>query len=167
VQISYSQEPKPLGTAGGLKLAEKKLRKYFVLIYGDSFLPLDYGKLGEFFLKSGRSGVIVVYDNRLCDTRVINNIQLGHEGRILKYRKDRLEPDLNYVEAGVMVFQKKITACIPANKVVSLEEEIFPLLIKKRELCGYVSHEPFYDIGTPKRLARFARVLRTGKFFKT
>lgn len=163
VKITYSQEPKLLGTGGGLKLAEAKLEKYFALIYGDSFLPLDFVGLEDFFLSVKKTGVIVVYDNGGYDTQVLNNIQLAQDSSILRYRKNSCSQDFNFVEAGVMVFSKDITGYIPENTVASLEEDTFPLLIKKKALSGYVSKEPFYDIGTPERLRRFEEMLRTNK----
>ncbi len=164
VNINYSHEPGPLGTAGSLKLAQAKLEPYFALVYGDSFLPVDFIKLENSFLAVNKLGTVVVYDNRAYDTGVLNNMQLDNNGFILRYQKNSYDPELNFVEAGVMVFKKEITDLIPENKTVSLEEEIFPLLINKKELTGYVSKQPFYDIGTREGLSYFEEVIRSNNF---
>lgn len=164
INITYSQEHKPMGTGGGLKLAQEELEPYFALINGDSFLPIDFAGLEKFFIESGKTGVAVVYDNRSRDTGVLNNMQMDEYGVILKYRKNSPDPELNFVDAGVMVFKKEITDFIPPDRKVSLEDEILPLLIKKNELSGYISKRPFYDIGTQERLGRFEEAVRSNSF---
>ena len=59
---------------------------------------------------------------------------------------------MNYVEAGVILFKKDVLKLIPEDKAVSLEEDIFPELIKQGSLKGYPVSQRFYDIGTPRRL---------------
>lgn len=162
VNINYSQEPEPLGTGGSLKLAEAKLELYFALIYGDSFLPIDFIGLEKYFLDADKLGTLVVYENHSYDTGVLKNTQLDDSGFILKYQKNSYNPELNFVEAGVMVFKKEVAGLIPENKAVSLEEEIFPLLINRRQLIGYASKQPFYDIGTEEGLRYFEEFMRSG-----
>ena len=43
--------------------------------------------------------------------------------------------------------------------VISMENDIFPVLIRKKKLSGFVTGQRFYDIGTPERLKKFRRVL--------
>jgi len=42
LNIEYSYENNPLGTGGALKNAEEKLAEKFLLLNGDTFLPMDY-----------------------------------------------------------------------------------------------------------------------------
>jgi len=48
---------------------------------------------------------------------------------------------------------------IVPNQVISLEQQIFPLLINEGNLYAYISSQRFYDIGTPERLALAMEVL--------
>lgn len=164
VDIGYSQELEPMGTGGGLRLSKDKLEDNFILIYGDSFLPLDFSKLIKYFNDINKKGVVAVYDNSSRDSGVPENIQLGKEGIVLKYEKGGTDKDLNFVEAGVMVLKKEIVELIPDTKHVSLEKEVFPVLIRDRELAGYVSREIFYDIGTKERLKVFEDAVKSGIF---
>jgi len=157
VKIKYSHEPRPLGTGGALRLASGKIQSDFILIYGDSFLPMDFSRLTAYFLNSGKKGVVVVCGNSARETGVVSNISLGKDGLILKYEKNSKDISLNFTEAGVMIFKKEAVNLIPENVKVSLEEEIFPALIKDKELAGYVSEEIFYDIGTADRLKNFEK----------
>jgi len=152
LRISYSREPSPLGTGGALRHAREQLEDAFLIIYGDSYLPIDYRAAFDRLLDTGAEGVIVVYDNRLGDTSVKSNIDLDGRGYISRYEKD--SPDrLSFVEAGVLAFRRSVVDWMPGEGPVSLEKEIFPKLIGQGRLAGLVTTQRFYDIGTPERLA--------------
>ena len=149
----FSREPELLGTGGALKLAEKKLDDEFILLYGDSYLPIDYNDLADKFKRSGKLSMMAIYDNSI-NTFVKNNVNL--EGSLISaYDKNSQNESFGYVEAGVLVFKKEAVNIIPAGKNVSLEAEMFPELIASREMAHYVSKERFYDIGTHERLKEF------------
>ncbi len=149
LSIRYSREPHPLGTAGALRLAGSFLADAFVLIYGDSYLPIDYASALRALVPPA-VGLLVVYDNRLGDTSVKNNVDLDASGLVARYEKGG--ENLSYVEAGVLAFRREVLDLIPASSAVSLETEIFPRLIAQRQLLGYPTSQRFYDIGTPERL---------------
>ncbi len=159
MNINYSFEKKPLGTGGALKNAMDKLDDSFFLIYGDSFLPINYNSLEERFCKTDKSLVMALYGNQ-DDTTVPNNVSINENGIITQYKKDSASSILKYVDAGVLVLSKDILKLIISEQVVSLEEEIFPDLIDRQECAGFVTHERFYDIGTPERLKHFETYLK-------
>lgn len=149
LSIRYSREPKPMGTAGAVRLAAGLLAGSFLLIYGDSYLPIDY-RLAMSELQPPAIGLIVAYDNRLGDTSVKNNIDLDASGKVTRYQKDG--EGLHYVEAGVLAFRREVLDFIPDKPVVSLENEVFPELISRGLMLGHPTSQRFYDIGTPERL---------------
>ena len=151
----------PLGTGGSLKLAEKKLESSFLLVYGDSFLPIDLDELLQRFRAVNKVGMIVVCDSQQHDTGVPNNIHLDKEGFVAGYKKNSREPFFHYIDAGISVFKREVIELIPKEREVSMEEEIFPCLIKNRELLGYITQQRFYDIGTSERIKIFEGFLRS------
>lgn len=159
IRIRYSVEPSPRGTGGALLLAENMLQENFFVLYGDSLLEMDYRSLWDFHLSHGFTSTIVVYDNS-DNTSVRNNVSIDREGIVVAYDKSGSTPDLGYVEAGVLVFSKKIFDIFPKKDVVSIETDIYPELIKRKQLIAYPSTERFYDIGTPSRLAEFVDFLK-------
>jgi len=159
VRISYSFEPEPMGTGGALRNAAALLDGAFLLVYGDSYLPIDYRDVAERFRASDADGLLVVYDNAE-ETSVPRNVLLGKNGRVLRYDKCSVDPGLRHVEAGVLAFRREVVNLIPPGRKVSLEEEIFPQLIERGRLLGYATPQRFYDIGTPERLAAFEAFLR-------
>jgi len=159
LSIRYSREETPQGTGGGLRDAAKILADEFLLIYGDSYLPIEYLKLlNRLSSDPAAVGVAVVYDNRESTT-VPNNIAVDEAGYVARYAKDAPQtPDLRYVEAGVLAFRKSILELLPAGRPVSLEKDAFPALIERRRLLAFVTDQRFYDIGTPDRLAVVERL---------
>lgn len=156
LKIEYSQEAKPLGTGGALKLAQNKLKKDFMLIYGDSFLPLDLKELISFYRKKTQlESVVVGYSNQDEETLVTNNLLIDQDGYVIKYQKNG-GTNFTLVESGISILKKKVVSEIPENKQCSLEEEVFPKLIARKELLIYISPVRFYDIGTPERLKKIA-----------
>jgi NDP-sugar pyrophosphorylase family protein len=156
--IRYSREQNPLGTGGALRQARQLLAEDFLVIYGDSYLPIDYAVVLTKLRNSDAEGLLVVYDNRLEDTSVKNNVELDDSGYVTRYDKDA-PFKLDYVEAGVLAFRRAVLDRIPEQAVVSLEKEIFPQLITQRRLTAYITTQRFYDIGTPERLKAIEEVL--------
>lgn len=152
--IRYSRESTPQGTGGALRDAGSLLAAEFLLIYGDSYLPIDYPAIVQHLAVDRNAvGVAVVYDNRESTT-VPNNIALDAAGYVVRYAKDVPQtPDLAYVEAGVLAFRRGILDVLPGMGAVSLEKDAFPGLIATRRLLGFPTRQRFYDIGTPERLA--------------
>lgn len=155
VSIRYSREDHPLGTGGALREAHHLLAAEFLLIYGDSYLPIRYPKVLADLTEHQSAAVIVIYDNALADTTVQNNIAIDEHCLVTSYEKLSSRTDLAYVDAGVLAMQKSVLDYIPPSSPVSLEQQIFPKLISERQLTAHVTSNRFYDIGTPDRLRAF------------
>lgn len=160
LHIKYSVEDEPLGTAGALKKAEAYLEEEFLLLYGDSYLPIDYRDVVKAFQVSGKMGLMVVFEDKSGSTMVAKNAALDSRMIITRYEKGCLDEALRYIEAGVLAFRRRVVDLIPPNRAVSLEEEIFPLLIEQAQFLGYVTAQRFYDMGTPKRLETLRTFLK-------
>lgn len=159
--LRYSREDIPLGTGGALREAAGLLADMFLVIYGDSYLPIQYRTALDALENSPARGLLVVYDNRLGDTSVKNNVALDGNGFVARYDKGSADGNgLDYVEAGVLAFRRSIVDLIPRAGKVSLEEEIYPELISRRELIAFCTRERFYDIGTPDRLKVIENLFR-------
>jgi NDP-sugar pyrophosphorylase family protein len=160
MSLRYSREATPQGTGGALRDALPLLAESFLLVYGDSLLPIDYRPVWQRLVDSGARVVAVVYDNR-AETTVPNNIALDDDGFVCRYDKSgRADPGLRYVEAGVLALSRAAVAEVPPGRPVSLENEIFPRLIARRQMRGFVTAQRFYDIGTPERIRQLEAFLQ-------
>jgi mannose-1-phosphate guanylyltransferase len=160
LSIRYSREETPQGTGGGLRDARPLLADAFLLLYGDSYLPIDYHRVGESLKESTALGVMVVYDNRRADTLVRNNVALAPDGFVSRYNKrTENDPELTHVEAGVLAFRRSVLDLITPTGKASLENEVYPTLVKARQMRGFAVEQRFYDIGTPERIKILENVL--------
>jgi NDP-sugar pyrophosphorylase family protein len=162
LKLRYSVEPHLVGTAGAIILAKNLVNNHFFVIYGDSFLPIDYQQLGDILDKNDAVGVISVYENQ--DKIVNNNMQVDANGFVVDYNKQTQTQKMNGVEAGVNLFKRdlfdSLPKTIPQNQKISLEVDIYPKLIEQRQLLAYMSNKRFYDMGTFERLEIISEVLK-------
>jgi NDP-sugar pyrophosphorylase family protein len=160
LSIRYSVEETPLGTGGALREAGPLLDDEFLLLNGDSFLPIDYHEPFELLRSLGTAGVMVVHDNGLEDAAVPNNVQVNGDGMVVRYFKTAHPgPELTHVDAGVLALRRSVLDLIPSGTGVSLESDVYPELIRTGQLAAYASHRRFYDIGSTEKLAAFEAYL--------
>lgn len=136
LSIRYSREPEPLGTGGAFREAKHLLEDVFVVLYGDSYLPMDYASVGRYLSDSEALGVLVVYRDIREETGVRGNVALAESGVVSRYDKTVDDPTLQYIEAGVLALRKEAISLIPSSGKASLEQEVFPQLIHRGLLLG-------------------------------
>ncbi len=155
VNIIYSIEKKPLGTAGAIRNASNFLDKEFLLLNGDTFINYPLKNLSDIFKTCNKTGIMLVYDNH-CHKVAPNNVYL--EGtQVLSYMTYEA-PYLNGVDTGVGIYSKKILDYIPEGN--SSLTDVYRKLINDRQLCGLMTNKRYYDIGTPERLRIFQESTR-------
>jgi len=160
VNISCSYDGKHLlGTAGALKNAERLLEDEFFVIYGDSYLFLDFTSIVSYFNEFNKLGLMVVYRN--YDRYDRSNVVV--EGKLIKkYSKQDRTKEMVYIDYGASILRKKALELVPPNQAYSLEE-LFGQLIEWGELLAYEVNKRFYQIGSPEGLEEFRNFVLTGK----
>lgn len=153
VDITYSEEDFPLGTAGAIKKAEKYIDDTFLVLNGDSYSNVDINELIEFH-NSKRSNFTLSL-TKILDTSRYGNVILK-ENKIIEFLEKTESPNPNaLINSGVYVFEPKIFDYIEPEKNISLEKEIFPRLAKENLLFGYIYNGYFRDIGQPETYQKF------------
>jgi NDP-sugar pyrophosphorylase family protein len=160
VDIQYSFDgDKLLGTGGALIRALPKLGDSFFVLYGDSYLPIDYQAAGRAFLASGRPALMTVYENRGAhDT---SNVWC-EDGRIRLYSKTEKLPQMHHIDYGLGVFRADAFAGCPRDTPLDLAA-VQDELSRRGELAAFEVRERFYEIGSPAGLAELDALLRANK----
>ena len=156
VNIKYSFDgPKLLGTGGALIQALPLLGDSFYVLYGDSYLPIDYRKIGDHFINSGKQGLMTVFENKgLYDA---SNVWFEN-GEIKVYDKKAKLPEMKHIDYGLGLFKASAFEGYSKTDVVDLAE-VQKKLVSQHELCGYEMKERFYEIGSPEGLAELNTLL--------
>lgn len=145
LRIDYAWENTPLGTGGALKNAEKQLEQDFLLLNGDSIVFIDYQQLVACYRRRQRWGLVVAFEN--SSRAIANNLAIGPAGRVTAYSRHNAS-GLTHVHAGAAILSRRILELIPAGRACSLEDETYPELIEKGELCAFRTQRMFYDMGS-------------------
>src|SRR5262245_39524712 len=156
IKLDYSFDgPKLLGTGGAIKQALPLLGEEFFVLYGDSYLPIEYRPIAEFFERSGKLGCMTVYHNEgKYDT---SNVVFG-DGEIKVYDKKLKLPEMRHIDYGLSLFKAKVFDDYSPEQVFDLAE-VMGKLVREKQLAGYEVKERFYEIGSPVGLQELEGLL--------
>ena len=159
VHLDYSFDgPVLLGTGGALKRALPMLGEKFFVLYGDSYLPIPFAPIAEFFERSGKQGLMTVYRNEgQYDT---SNVIFG-DREIKVYDKKLRLPEMHHIDYGLSLFRADVLARYPADQAFDLAD-VMRDLVATKQLAGYEVPERFYEIGSHAGLEEL-NVLLAGK----
>ena len=157
VHIDYCFDgPKLLGTGGALIHSLPKLGEAFYVLYGDSYLPIDYLAVGESFIASGKLGLMTVYENR----GQFDASNVWFEGGAIRvYDKKNSLPQMRHIDYGLGVFRRAAFDAFPRDGVVDLAE-VQQALLARDQLAGFAISERFYEIGSHAGLGELDALLK-------
>jgi len=156
LRIEYAFDgPTLRGTAGAIRNALPLLGEAFFVLYGDSYLPCDYGAVARAFVESGKQGLMTVFRNESRWDR--SNVAFVN-GIIKEYDKRNPTPEMRHIDYGLSAFQSPAFQGMPENVTVDLVA-VFQDLLRRGQLAGFEVNERFYEIGSPEGLKDTARFL--------
>jgi NDP-sugar pyrophosphorylase family protein len=156
IKLAYSFDgEKLLGTGGAIKRALPRLGAEFFILYGDSYLPIEYAPVAAAFQASGKSGLMTVYHNEgKYDT---SNVVFRH-GEIAVYDKQAKLPEMRHIDYGLSLFKASVFDAYAADQVFDLAA-VMGKLVREKQLAGYEVAERFYEMGSPAGLAELEELL--------
>lgn len=149
IKLYLSCETKPLGTAGGIKNAEKFLKneEAFFVFNGDILSDFDLTQMLQFHKKNNADVSIGVVE--IDNPGDFGVICIDNESRIQKFVEKPRVPESNLINAGIYIIQPEILNEIPSGTVVSIEKETFPQLISSGKKIFAYRHSGYWiDVGT-------------------
>lgn len=143
--VSYSDDgPKLLGTGGALTKAIHILGNHFFVLYGDSFLPVNFSMVQEAFEKAKQQALMTVLKNQnRWDT---SNVLFVH-GRLQEYNKRAPRPEMTHIDYGLGILSASVLEKYPIDQPFDLAD-IYHDLSLQRKLVGLEVRERFYEIGS-------------------
>jgi NDP-sugar pyrophosphorylase family protein len=158
LRLDYSFDgPKPLGTGGAIKRALPLLGDDFFVLYGDSYLPVEYRPIAEFFRHGGKLGCMTVYRN---EGRYDTSNVVFRDGAIAVYDKKNRPPEMRHIDYGLSLFKAAVFESYSAGQPFDLAE-VMSKLVREKQLAGYEVRERFYEMGSPAGLAELESLLQS------
>ena len=156
VELKYSFDgPVLLGTGGALRQALPLLGDAFFVLYGDSYLPVDYAAVEAAWRASGKDALMTVFKNEgAWDT---SNVEFS-EGKLARYDKRDRTPAMRHIDYGLSIFRTKVFADRAAGERFDLSDVQRDLVAQGR-MAGYEVRERFYEIGSHAGLAELSALL--------
>lgn len=160
VHITYSRDgERLLGTGGAIRKALPYLESDFMVVYGDSFMDIDYTEvLYRYYAgkKNGKRALMTILKN---ENRFDKSNVIYRDGKIELYDKHRQDPAMRYIDYGVCMYERSLFEDYPQDcfldvaevqKAVSVQGLLEACPVRKR----------FYEIGTPESLEEFKAFAR-------
>jgi len=167
VNIAYSREDTPLGTAGAVKKAGKFLNDYddFLVLYGDIVCTQDYIKLYDFHKSRPNAVASIIVHERAKSNSVV---EMDNENKIVRFierpEKEVTDKKQNWVNSGLYCFSKKILEYIPKNEFSDFPKNIFSTLVSEGSLYAYPLDGYRCAIDSPERYEKVCNDNVNGAF---
>lgn len=142
------------GTAGAVRGALPELGEEFLVLYGDTYLRIDYADVQRAFRASGAPALMTVLRN---EGRWDTSNARYEEGWVKRHDKRNPTPDMAWIDYGLSVLTPR--ALDAAHDAPDLAE-VFADLAARGQLAGYEATNRFYEIGSPAALAETEEWLR-------
>jgi NDP-sugar pyrophosphorylase family protein len=157
IHISYSYDgAEPVGTLGAIRRALPLLGERFLVLYGDSYLRMDYRAAVAAWSTSRRAALMAVLKNEgRWDT---SNVVL-RGGLVASYDKYHPTPEMRWIDYGLGGLTAR--ALEEAGPSTSDLAVLYHELAREGELCAYEATERFFEIGSPESLQEADRFLRS------
>lgn len=157
LHLDYSIDgPSPLGTGGALRAALDLLGDEFFVMYGDSWLDIQYEKIVKSFHNSHFPALMTIFRNEGKWDR--SNVWF-EDGRIRLYDKRTHQHEMHYIDWGLAILRAEVIADWPADKTFDLAD-VYSALSLNGQLMGFEVDQRFYEIGSVKGLEETDRLLR-------
>jgi NDP-sugar pyrophosphorylase family protein len=146
-----------LGTGGALKKALPLLGGKFLVLYGDSYLPIDYSGPVRAFAAGEKPALMTLFRN---ENRWEPSNVWFEEDEIRRYDKEKFTPEMMHIDYGLGVLNADALSSWPDGKAFDLAD-VYQELIGQRKLAGFEVDRRFYEVGSPGGLAELDALLRS------
>lgn len=165
VEIRYSLEPEPLGTAGALRAFADMLDEPFFVAYGDNLTTCDFAALARAYEAHRAIATIALFWRD--DVTKHSAVELQPDMRITRFieKPKAEEAPSQWISAGMMVFDPAVLRYVPGDGFADFGFHVFPALLAAGEkLYGYFMRggEGLWWIDTPDDYARVSREWAAG-----
>jgi NDP-sugar pyrophosphorylase family protein len=159
-RVRYSHDgPALLGTGGAIRNAISLLGECFWVMYGDSYLTVDFAEALRVYEASGMAALMTVFRNE--GRWDASNVEMA-EGRIVRYAKhapEAMKGRMRHIDYGLGLYPAEEFAAWPEGEAFDLAR-VQEGLVAREEMAGFEVPERFYEIGSVSGLRETDAFLR-------
>jgi NDP-sugar pyrophosphorylase family protein len=156
LKILYSSDGnKLLGTGGAIKKALSILGNEFFILYGDTFLPVNFNSVKKAYLLSNKLCLMTLIKN---DNKWDKSNVLFKNNRLIEYNKQNPSTKMRHIDYGLSVASANIFDMYSSDTFFDLSSVYESLSIKK-QIEGFEVYKRFYEIGTPSSIKETEKYL--------
>jgi MurNAc alpha-1-phosphate uridylyltransferase len=145
LEVVYSADGDTLlGTGGALRRALPLIGEQFFVLYGDSFLPVDFAPVESAFHASKKSALMTVLRN---DNRWDKSNVLFRDGELIEYNKHSPRAEMQFIDYGLGVLNDHVLEAYPDDMPFDLAD-VYHRLSLDGQLAGFEVQQRFYEIGS-------------------
>jgi NDP-sugar pyrophosphorylase family protein len=157
VHVHYSHDGEHLlGTGGALRRALPHLGEVCWVLYGDSYLDVDYRAVLADFLSRDVLGLMTVMRN---EDRWDRSNVVFRDGRLLCYNKRAATPEMTHIDYGLSLLRREAVERLPEEQASDLAD-LYSDLVAEGRMAGHEVSQRFYEIGSPRGLEETSNYLR-------
>lgn len=160
IRVRTHFSPVSFNTGARLKRVEKYLKKQFLLIYGDNYLPDNIRKIINNYDDQKFDAQVTLYDNE--DNYSKSNVGIK-KNLVITYDKTRKSKKLKYVDIGYMVLKRKIINSM-SDTNFNFESLFFKKLISSKKLQAYVTKIRYFSVTSLQRIQSTDQFFSSRKF---
>lgn len=152
VKLHYVCEDIPLGTGGAIKNCEKYFDDTFLIFNSDILSNIDLNDLLRFHKQ--KQADVTIAATRVTNPSSYGVIEYDEFGFATTFTEKPKpgEEKSDFINAGIYVFEPRVFETIASDRVVSIEKETFPFLLKNGyKIAVYRGGSYWIDIGTPEK----------------
>jgi len=159
IKITYSEDGKNLlGTGGSIFNARESLDDNFMVLYGDSYLPINFSQVIKKFNHTEKKALMVIMrnNNQWDKSNVIFN-----GSNLIEYNKNDHKESMKYIDYGVSLYKKSffLEFSKKQGKNFDLSKYLNELSLKNN-LDYYLVKERFYEIGSKIGIESFTNFIK-------
>jgi NDP-sugar pyrophosphorylase family protein len=149
LRLTYSQEPRSLGTGGAVRWAAGLFTsETLLLLNGDSYCGVDLDLFWKFHRRRPARASLVLA--RVADPSRFGQVKLGTDSRVLGFREKVKSTTHGWINAGIYLLDRLLIEEVSPGCPISLERELIPAWVGRRVVFGLPCDQHFLDIGTPE-----------------
>jgi N-acetyl-alpha-D-muramate 1-phosphate uridylyltransferase len=156
LEVKYSKDGiTQLGTGGAIRKSIPLLDESFMVLYGDSYLEMDYKEAETAFEASRKPAMVTLYKNSgQYDT---SNIKFK-KNVVEQYKKGSTNSQFTHIDYGLSFFKKEVFSNQELGKYFDLSE-VFEDLSRRKVLAGYEVFNRFYEVGSLQGISDLSKYL--------